>query len=63
MSREQDSTTTLVSNKFGSLDGTIYTEDTENAGAPHIDITVQIICIIQTSSHSVWVMYNLLEIK
>ncbi len=58
MSREQDSTTTLGSNKFGSLDGTIHTEDTDNAGAPHIDKY-----IIQTSSHSMWVMYNLLEIK
>ncbi len=37
MSREPDSTTTLVSNNSGSLDGTIHTEDTDNAGAPHID--------------------------
>ncbi len=37
MSRELDSTTTLVGNKSGSLDGTIHTEDTNNAGAPHID--------------------------
>ncbi len=37
MSREPDSTTTLVGNKSGSLDGTIHTEDTDNARAPHID--------------------------
>ncbi len=37
MSREPDSTTKLVCNKFGSQDGTIHTEDTDNVGAPHID--------------------------
>ncbi len=37
MGREPDSTTTLVGNMFGSLDGTIRTEDTDTAGAPHID--------------------------
>ncbi len=37
MSREPDSTTTLVGNNSGSLDGTIHTKDTDNAGAPHID--------------------------
>ncbi len=37
MCREPDSTTTLVGNKSGSLDGTINTEDTDNAGTPHID--------------------------
>ncbi len=37
MSREPDSTTTLVSNKSGSLDGTKHTENTDTAGAPHID--------------------------
>ncbi len=37
MSREPDSTTTLVGNTSGSLDGTIQTEDTDNAVAPHID--------------------------
>ncbi len=37
MSREPDSTTTLVGNTSGSLDGTIHTEDTDNAGAPDID--------------------------
>ncbi len=34
---EPDSTITLVGNNSGSLDGTIYTEDSDNAGAPHID--------------------------
>ncbi len=37
MGREPDSTTTLVGNNSDSLDGTIYTEDTDNAEAPHID--------------------------
>ncbi len=37
MSREPESTTTLVGNNSGSLDGTIHTEDTDNAGATHID--------------------------
>ncbi len=37
MSREPDSTTTLVGNKSSSIDGTIHTEDTDDAGAPHID--------------------------
>ncbi len=37
ISRELDNTTTIVGNKSGSLDGTIYIEDTDNAGAPHID--------------------------
>ncbi len=37
MSREPDSTTTLVGNTSGSLDGTIHTKYTDNARAPHID--------------------------
>ncbi len=37
MSREPDSTTTLVVNMSGSLNGTIHTGDTDTAGAPHID--------------------------
>ncbi len=37
MSREPDSTTTLVGNNSGLLDGTIHTEDTDNAAAPNID--------------------------
>ncbi len=37
MSREPDSITTLVGSKSGSLDDTMHTEDTDNAGAPHID--------------------------
>ncbi len=37
MNREPDSTSTLVGNNSRSLDGTIHTEDTDNAGAPHID--------------------------
>ncbi len=37
MGREPDSTTTLVGNKSGSLDGTIHTEDTDTIGALHID--------------------------
>ncbi len=36
MSREPNNTTTLVGNKSGSLDGTIHTEDTDNAWAPQI---------------------------
>ncbi len=34
---EPDSTTTVVGNTSGSLDSTIHTEDTDNAGAPQID--------------------------
>ncbi len=36
MSREPDSTTTLVVNISGSLDGTVHTDDTDNTGASHI---------------------------
>ncbi len=36
ISREPYITTTLVGNNSGSLDGTIDTEDTDNAGTPHI---------------------------
>ncbi len=37
MSKEPYSTTKLIDNKSGLLDGTLHTEDTDNAGTPHID--------------------------
>ncbi len=55
MSGEPDITTILVGNKSGSLDGTIHTEDTDNAGAPHIDKYSSANYLYHSNIFTIWV--------